>query len=42
VRDNALMRTSAWANTFLGRDHSGRAHDPPPSTTGGDSSAVGA
>ena len=23
--DNALRRTSAWANTFLGRDHVGRA-----------------
>jgi hypothetical protein len=21
VKDNALARTSAWANTFLGRDH---------------------
>ena len=25
VKDNALARTSAWANTFLGRDHHGRA-----------------
>jgi len=25
VQDNALRRTSAWANTFLGRDHVGRA-----------------
>jgi methylenetetrahydrofolate reductase (NADPH) len=25
VQDNALRRTSAWANTFLGRDHYGRA-----------------
>ncbi len=25
VTDNALQRTSAWANTFLGRDHYGRA-----------------
>ena len=24
IQDNALRRTSAWANTFLGRDHSGR------------------
>jgi methylenetetrahydrofolate reductase (NADPH) len=24
VKDNALVRTSAWANTFLGRDHLGR------------------
>ena len=24
VKDNALARTSAWANTFLGRDHHGR------------------
>jgi hypothetical protein len=23
--DNALRRTSAWANTYLGRDHYGRA-----------------
>ena len=25
VKDNALARTSAWANTFLGRDHTNRA-----------------
>jgi methylenetetrahydrofolate reductase (NADPH) len=25
VKDNALAGTSAWANTFLGRDHLGRA-----------------
>ena len=25
VKDNALARTSAWANTFLGRDHHGRS-----------------
>jgi methylenetetrahydrofolate reductase (NADPH) len=25
VTDNTLQRTSAWANTFLGRDHYGRA-----------------
>ena len=24
VKDNALARTSAWANTFLGRDHLAR------------------
>jgi methylenetetrahydrofolate reductase (NADPH) len=24
VKDNALARTSAWANTFLGRDHTAR------------------
>ncbi|HEX3268749.1 MAG TPA: methylenetetrahydrofolate reductase C-terminal domain-containing protein [Gaiellaceae bacterium] len=24
VKDNALSRTSAWANTFLGRDHTAR------------------
>jgi methylenetetrahydrofolate reductase (NADPH) len=24
VKDNALARTSAWANTFLGRDHNNR------------------
>ena len=28
VKDNALTGTSAWANTFLGRDHVGR-HDLP-------------
>jgi methylenetetrahydrofolate reductase (NADPH) len=36
VRDNALIRTSAWANTFLGRDHHGaglasQANDEPTS-----------
>lgn len=29
VKDNALMRTSAWANTFLGRDHHNGAHAAP-------------
>jgi hypothetical protein len=24
VKDNRLAGTSAWANTFLGRDHVGR------------------
>jgi hypothetical protein len=24
VKDNALSRTSAWANNFLGRDHTAR------------------
>jgi methylenetetrahydrofolate reductase (NADPH) len=28
VKDNALAGTSAWANTFLGRDHLAR-HDQP-------------
>jgi len=28
VKDNALARTSAWANTFLGRDHLGREDLP--------------
>jgi methylenetetrahydrofolate reductase (NADPH) len=28
VKDNALARTSAWANTFLGRDHHARARQP--------------
>ncbi len=28
VKDNALARTSAWANTFLGRDHHARAGKP--------------
>jgi methylenetetrahydrofolate reductase (NADPH) len=27
VKDNALARTSAWANTFLGRDHLGRSSE---------------
>jgi methylenetetrahydrofolate reductase (NADPH) len=27
VKDNGLARTSAWANTFLGRDHHARARD---------------
>jgi methylenetetrahydrofolate reductase (NADPH) len=27
VKDNALAGTSAWANTFLGRDHNARAAD---------------
>ena len=29
VKDNALDRTSAWANTFLGRDHTARERDEP-------------
>jgi methylenetetrahydrofolate reductase (NADPH) len=29
VKDNALQRTSAWANTFLGRDHNTRRDLPP-------------
>jgi len=33
VTDNALRRTSAWANTYLGRDHAGRPSDAP--ETGG-------
>jgi methylenetetrahydrofolate reductase (NADPH) len=28
VKDNALMRSSAWANTFLGRDHNTRIREP--------------
>jgi hypothetical protein len=24
IKDNALVRSSAWANTFLGRDHQTR------------------
>jgi methylenetetrahydrofolate reductase (NADPH) len=27
MQDNALRRTSAWANTYLGRDHAGRDPD---------------
>lgn len=27
IKDNALMRTSAWANAFLGRDHRARRDD---------------
>jgi methylenetetrahydrofolate reductase (NADPH) len=30
VKDNALARTSAWANTFLGRDHHARARQVDP------------
>ncbi len=26
IGDNALRGTSAWANTFLGRDHHARDH----------------
>jgi methylenetetrahydrofolate reductase (NADPH) len=29
VKDNALAGTSAWANTFLGRDHHARSKLPP-------------
>jgi methylenetetrahydrofolate reductase (NADPH) len=32
ICDNALRRTSAWANTFLGRDHFGRPGKPDHST----------
>ena len=32
VQDNALRRTSAWANTYLGRDHFGRATRSQPGT----------
>jgi methylenetetrahydrofolate reductase (NADPH) len=28
IKDNALNRTSAWANTFLGRDHNTRHEQP--------------
>jgi methylenetetrahydrofolate reductase (NADPH) len=28
IKDNALNRTSAWANTFLGRDHNTRRDQP--------------
>ena len=28
VKDNALNGTSAWANTFLGRDHNTRRDVP--------------
>jgi methylenetetrahydrofolate reductase (NADPH) len=27
VKDNELARTSAWANTFLERDHAARQHE---------------
>jgi methylenetetrahydrofolate reductase (NADPH) len=30
IPDNALRRTSAWANTYLGRDHVTRRLAPPP------------
>jgi hypothetical protein len=33
VQDNALRRTSAWANTFLGRDHFARRADRPTKET---------
>jgi methylenetetrahydrofolate reductase (NADPH) len=29
IKDNALSGTSAWANTFLGRDHHARPPEPP-------------
>lgn len=32
VKDNALARTSAWANTFLGRDHQTRGERRPERT----------
>ncbi len=38
--DNALRRTSAWANTFLGRDHYGRAATA--AETAAEASAAGA
>ena len=28
VKDNALARTSAWANALLGRDHNARRQRP--------------
>jgi len=28
VKDNALAGTSAWANTFLGRDHQALRPEP--------------
>jgi len=28
IKDNALLRTSAWANTFLARDHHARSKQP--------------
>jgi methylenetetrahydrofolate reductase (NADPH) len=34
VKDNALAGTSAWANTFLGRDHQARQESAEPSTEG--------
>jgi hypothetical protein len=30
VKDNALAHTSAWANTFLGRDHRAREEGEEP------------
>jgi hypothetical protein len=27
IKDNELARTSAWANTFLGRDHVAQQHE---------------
>jgi methylenetetrahydrofolate reductase (NADPH) len=41
VQDNELRRTSAWANTFLGRDHYGRAAAARAGlASGGDASAA--
>ena len=34
VKDNALARTSAWANTFLERDHHARQRREPPAAGG--------
>jgi len=40
--DNALGRTSAWANTYLGRDHYGRAAAAAASAAAAQSAAVAA
>jgi hypothetical protein len=34
IQDNALRRTSAWANTFLGRDHVARLAAEPVTRAG--------
>ena len=42
VPDNSLRRTSAWANTYLGRDHTTRARPwEAEVSTGGSASAEG-
>ncbi len=40
VQDNALRRTSAWANTFLGRDHAARAREVAGAAAGPTAAAV--
>ena len=37
IKNNALRGTSAWANTFLGRDHNANPSHPPTPTPHSDS-----